>query len=51
MKTVKIVEVMDVKKEAYELLGTFANVGALQADIDNSNPPENVAFDRNILYS
>ena len=37
---VSIVWVLDVKKVACEQASPFANVGASQADNDNSNPPE-----------
>ena len=57
--TMRIEWVLDIKKVEYELSVPYEKVGALQADNDTSNPPENVhknvslvrSFDWNILYS
>ena len=59
MINMNIVWVLYVKKVVHELSGSFAKVGAPQADNDTSNPHESFhkngflaeSFDLNILYS
>ena len=59
MITMGIVWVLDVKRVAFELSGSYAKVELPQADNDSRNSPENFqkkvfltkSFEWNILYS
>ena len=58
MITMRILRVLDVEKVAYELSGSFARVGAPQADNDTKGPEDfhkNIflvkTFDLHLLYS
>ena len=47
MVSMRIIWALDAKKIAYELSGSFAKVGAPQADNESSKPPKN--FNKNVF--